>query len=52
VCAAYAEAGDLSNAVKWHEKTIDLAPEKSEGGLRSLLDLYNAHLPYRQEVKR
>jgi len=52
LAAAYAEAGDSSNAVKWEEKAIERAPEKSKGELRFRLDLYKAHKPYREEVTK
>jgi len=52
LAAAYAEAGDFPNAVKWEEKAIELASEKQKGELRSHLDLFKAHKPYRQEVKK
>jgi len=52
LAAAYAEAGDFRNAVKWAEKAIELAPEKSKGDFQSRLDLYKAHKPSRQEVKK
>ncbi len=52
LAAAYAETGDFSNAVKWQGKVIELAPEKGKAILRSRLDLYKAHKPYREDVKK
>jgi len=52
LAAAYAEAGDFPSAVKWEEKAIELAPEKSKGDLRSRLDLFKARKPYHEEVKK
>jgi tetratricopeptide (TPR) repeat protein len=52
LAAAYAEAGDFPNAVKWEEKAIELTPEKEKAKRRSRLDLYKAGKPYRQEVKK
>ncbi len=47
LAAAFAEAGDFDNAVKWEEKAIELSPEKSNGKLRPPLELYKAQKPYR-----
>jgi hypothetical protein len=52
LAAAYAEAGDFPNAVKWEEKAIELAPDKSQGKLRAHLDLFKADKPYREELKK
>jgi len=52
LAAAYAETGDFDSAVKWAVKAIDLAPEKLRGDYQSRLDLYKAHKPYRDEVKK
>jgi tetratricopeptide (TPR) repeat protein len=52
LAAAYAEAGDFPNAVKWEEKAIELVPDKSQGKLRAHLDLFKAHKPYREELKK
>jgi tetratricopeptide (TPR) repeat protein len=60
LAAAYAEAGDFLNAVKWEEKATELAPEneiapepeKSKAHFRSRLELYKTHKPYREEVKK
>ena len=52
LAAAHAEAGDFDSAVKWEMKALELADEKSKGDLRSRLDLYKTHKPYREEVKK
>jgi len=46
--AAYAETGDFRGAVKWMEKAIELAPDTSSRS-RSMLELFKAHKPYRQD---
>jgi tetratricopeptide (TPR) repeat protein len=51
LAAAYAETGDFPSAVTWLEKTFELAPEASRT-LRSTLELYKAHKPYREEGRR
>jgi len=52
LAAAYAEAGDFPNAVKWEEKAVGLAPKEMKGELRSHLDLFRAHKPYHEEAKK
>jgi tetratricopeptide (TPR) repeat protein len=52
LAAAYAEAADFPNAVKWAKKSIELAPENKKGDCQSRLDLYKARKPYRREVKK
>jgi tetratricopeptide (TPR) repeat protein len=52
LAAAYAEAGDFQNAVKWQEKAVALYPASSKSELRSRLDLYKAHKPYRDAAKK
>ena len=47
LAAAYAEAGQFDEAVRWAGKAIDLAPEESRGELRKRLSLYQAAKPYR-----
>jgi tetratricopeptide (TPR) repeat protein len=51
LAAAYAEAGAFDAAVKWEEKSIELAPENDKANLRSRLALYKAHKPYYDERK-
>jgi tetratricopeptide (TPR) repeat protein len=52
LAAAYAEAGDFASAVEWETKARDMASDKDKADFQSRLDLYKAHKPYRQEVKR
>jgi Flp pilus assembly protein TadD len=52
LAAANAEAGDLPKAIRWEKKAIGLVSEKSTGDLRSRLELYKAHKPYREDVKK
>jgi tetratricopeptide (TPR) repeat protein len=46
--AAYAEAGDFENAIKWVNKAIESAPEDSVEELSERLALYKNKQPYRQ----
>jgi len=48
LAAAYAEAGDFANAVKWEQQAIELAPKDLVSELRLVLELYTAHKPRRQ----
>jgi tetratricopeptide (TPR) repeat protein len=48
IAAAYAEIGDFDNAVKWAEKTIELAPKEERQTAKEYLELYRSHKPYRQ----
>ena len=52
LAAAYAESGDFDSAVEWQTKARDLAPEKEKADFESRLDLFKAHKPYREEVKK
>ena len=52
LAAAYAEAGDFDAAVKWQTKAVELASERLKAELRSHVDLYKAHKPYREEPKK
>ena len=52
LAAAYAETGDFEAAVKQVEKAIELTPQKEKADYQSRLDLYKAHKPYREEVKK
>jgi tetratricopeptide (TPR) repeat protein len=50
LAAAYAEAGDFQNAVKWQERAVHLAPTASQKtDWQSRLDLYKGHEPFREE---
>jgi tetratricopeptide (TPR) repeat protein len=48
LAAAYAEHADFSNAIKWQEKAIAAASQEQKPKLRSRLELFRAHKPYRQ----
>jgi tetratricopeptide (TPR) repeat protein len=51
LAAAYAEAGDFDNAIKWENKileTPDLVPEEAATA-KERLALYQAHQPYHRE---
>jgi serine/threonine-protein kinase len=50
--AAYAEAGDFDEAIKWQEKSIDLAGEKANAAMRTRLGLYKEGTPFREELKK
>jgi Tfp pilus assembly protein PilF len=52
LAAAYAESGDFASAVKWETRARDMAPEKEPADYQSRLDLYKAHKPYREQVKK
>ena len=45
-------AGDFDAAVKWQTKAVELASERLKAELRSHVDLYKAHKPYRDEPKK
>lgn len=45
--AAYAEAGDFDNAVKWQSQAVELTADASKEDYRSRLELYKAGKPYR-----
>jgi len=49
LASAYAESGQFDEAIKWQEKTIELAPEESKDSVRPALELYKSGKPYRQE---
>ena len=53
LAAAYAEAGDFQEAIKWQEKAIEVTDdEKATGNYRKALDLYKEGKPYRDEAKK
>ena len=52
LAAANAETGDFVNAIKWGEKSLDLAPEDERKFAAELLDLYRANMPYRDMPKK
>ena len=48
LAAAYAEAGDFGEAIRWQERALDLAtPAYDKAGARDRLELYRAGKPYR-----
>ena len=48
LAAAYAEAGDFTEAIKWQNKAIEIAPNHKKPDLRTRLELYQAGKPFRQ----
>lgn len=52
LAAAYAEAGQFSEAVKWQSKASDLAPQPVEQYYRAQLELYASGKPYRQHPEQ
>jgi tetratricopeptide (TPR) repeat protein len=52
LAAAYAEAGDFENAVKWQQKATEMANDEEKEDYRSRLDLYKAGKPYREESRK
>ena len=48
LAAACAEAGDFKNAVRWQEKTLQLAPEREKDMQRQRLELYKAQKPFHE----
>lgn len=53
LAAAYAEAGQFPDAIKYQKKAIAMAPRgnKSVPGMRERLGLYKRHEPYREQPK-
>lgn len=52
LAAAYAEAGDFQNAVKWQLRAIKFAPESDKAALQLRLNLFRSSKPYRDEAKK
>jgi Flp pilus assembly protein TadD len=48
LAAAYAEAGNFDEAVKWETKAREFYPESAQEKWKFLLDLYQTGKPYRQ----
>jgi tetratricopeptide (TPR) repeat protein/thiol-disulfide isomerase/thioredoxin len=49
LAAAYAQTGQFSEAVKWQQKALQLAPPPIALQLQSRLELFQAQKPYRQQ---
>jgi tetratricopeptide (TPR) repeat protein len=55
LAAAYAEAGDWEDAVKWQQEAITLAEKESPDdvkGMKERLELYKGKKPFREQPKR
>lgn len=48
LAAAYAEAGDFDEAVRWQEQALQDPTAKNNAGYRERLELYRKKMPYRQ----
>lgn len=48
LAAAFAETGDFKSAVKWAEKSLELAPESRKKTAQEHLDLYQSGKPFRE----
>ena len=46
--AAYARAGDFSEAVRWQEQAVEMAPTGQKADFRGRLELYRSGKPYHQ----
>ncbi len=51
LAAAYAEAGQFENAVKWQTKAVAAVPEEQRDDFQSRLDLYQSDKPFREPPK-
>ena len=52
LAAAYAEAGDFEQAVRWQQMAIEMASDSGRDDYRSRLALYKSGKPYREEPKK
>lgn len=52
LAAAYAESGDFPNAIKWADKSLELAPENEKQAANQRLDLYRSNQPIRDLPKK
>jgi tetratricopeptide (TPR) repeat protein len=50
LAAAYAEAGDFDQAIKWQQRAIELNASDADfvKGGKERLELYRQHKPYRE----
>lgn len=51
LAAAYAEAGDFDEAVRWQRNAMAKCPENQKEHCQSRLDLYESGRPHREEPK-
>lgn len=51
LAAAYAEAGDFENAVKWQKRTMELATEKDKPVFQKRLELFRSGKPFHETPK-
>jgi tetratricopeptide (TPR) repeat protein len=49
LAAAYAEAGNFKEAIRWQNKALDLSRGEDAAKLRPRVELYQAGKPYRDE---
>jgi serine/threonine-protein kinase len=49
LAAAYAEAGEFDEAVRWQTKAMEEVPESEKADFHVRLELYKAGKPYRDE---
>ncbi|MFM9964113.1 MAG: tetratricopeptide repeat protein [Planctomycetaceae bacterium] len=52
LAAAYAEAGDFENAVKWQTRAVELASAADKPALQTRLELFRSGKPFREEPKK
>ena len=52
LAAAFAEAGDFENAVKWQLRAIQFAPASDQAILQTRLDLFRSKKPFHEEAKK
>jgi len=51
LAAAYAEAGNFDEAIRWQAKAIDLVPEAARKDYRARLELFKKKMPHRLGMK-
>ena len=52
LAAAYAEAGDFENAIKWQLRAVELATTTEKAALLTRLELFRSGKPFREEPKK